>query len=255
MKSLAGKTAVVTGAASGIGKATAVTLANYGCRVCLADIDSEGVEQVAATIRADGGYAIASAIDVRDASSNRAVMQYAVAETGALDIVHLNAGVLYRGSVLECSIEEWETSMAVNVTGVFHGIREAANAMAGAHGSIVVTASVAAILASAQMAAYITTKHAVAGLVKAAAADLAPQGIRVNGVCPGATYTGMLLTQGSLEEVNRSPVAEFSPMRRVAEPHEIAELVSFLASDEASYVTGAVYPVDGGSCAVGRRSV
>lgn len=252
---LEGKVVLVTGAGSGIGEASAKAFARYGCKVCVADVREGSAKAVASSIVASGGTAMAVAVDVASEASQKELFSEILKKFGQLDIAHLNAGVLPRGGVLETSISEWQQALDVNVTGVLIGVRGCAETMGPHGGAIVVTASVAGLLGSAGMAAYVVSKHAVVGLVKAAAADLNSQNIRVNAVCPGATYTGMLLASGSLEEVNRSPVAELNIQRRVAEPKEIAEVVCFLSSDSASYITGGIYPVDGGSTATGRRSV
>lgn len=252
---LEGKVVLVTGAGSGIGEASAKAFAKYGCNVCVADVREGAANAVASAIIASGGTAIALTVDVASEVSQKEMFSAILERFGRLDIAHLNAGVLPRGGVLETKISDWQQAFDVNVTGVLIGIRGCAEAMEPQGGAIVVTASVAGLLGSAGMAAYVVSKHAVVGLVKAAAADLNCKSIRVNAVCPGATYTGMLLASGSLAEVNRSPVAELNIQRRVAEPKEIAEVVCFLSSDSASYITGGVYPVDGGSTATGRRSV
>lgn len=252
---LEGKVVLVTGAGSGIGEASANAFSKYGCKVCVADLRGDAAIAVASAIVASGGTAMAITVDVANEASQKELFSAILERFGQLDIAHLNAGVLPRGGVLDTHLSDWQQALDVNVTGVLLGIRGCAEAMGGRGGAIVVTASVAGLLGSAGMAAYVVSKHAVVGLVKAAAADLNSEGIRVNAVCPGATYTGMLLASGSLEEVNRSPVAELNIQKRVAEPSEIAEVVCFLSGEAASYVTGGIYPVDGGSTATGRRSV
>lgn len=245
-ESLHDRVALITGAASGIGRATARKFAGYGCKVCVADISGDGAAVVAAEIREAGGAAFGLTMDVSKNEDWERAVGLVRQEFGRLDIAHLNAGVLKPGSVLDCSEQDWLQAIQVNINGVWYGMRNVAPAMNG-KGAIVVTASVAGVSGSPDMASYVTTKHAVIGLVKAAAADLHALGIRVNAICPGATYTGMLLGAGTHEELNRSPMARLNIQQRVADPAEVAEVVCFLASDAASYVTGGIYPVDGGS--------
>ncbi len=239
--------ALVTGAASGIGLASAKMLAQRGATLCIADIDEAGATQVAGDIINNGGKAMYYAMDVTSEAANQAVVTEVVERYGRLDIAHLNAGVLALSSIMDCSYAEWKRVIDVNLNAVFLGLRACGGPMQKQGcGTIIVTASLAGSFGSKGMSAYIASKHGVVGLVKAAAAEWGGAGIRVNAVSPGATYTDMLVVYGSLEEVNRSSLIDTVMLQRVAEPHEVAELVSFLASDAASYITGGIYPVDGG---------
>jgi NAD(P)-dependent dehydrogenase (short-subunit alcohol dehydrogenase family) len=239
--------AVVTGAGSGIGRATAVLLAAKGASVCVADINSESALQVAADINAEGGNAFAFAIDVCSEQANADMVAAVLAHYGRLDIAHLNAGILLQQSILQCDLSSWNKVLDVNLTGIFLGIKHCVEPMlAQGGGSIITTASFAGREAGVGIPAYTAAKHGVVGLTKAAAAEFGAQKVRVNAICPGAVYTDMLITAGTREEVNQSPLGEKMMLRRVGEAREVAELVAFLASDAASYITGNAYPVDGG---------
>jgi NAD(P)-dependent dehydrogenase (short-subunit alcohol dehydrogenase family) len=244
------KVALVTGAASGIGRATAELMARSGAKVCIADIHEQGAEAVARSIIQNGGQALACKLDVTSEADNLAVVAKVLDQFGRLDVAHLNAGIVLAKDLLSCDLPSWKKVLAVNLDGVFLGIRSAAPAMSQGKGAIVVTASMSGLIGSAGLAAYIASKHGVVGLVKAAAIELGPN-IRVNAVCPGATHTPMLLMPGTLDDINNSPLGRSAVLRRVAEPHEVAQLVCFLASPAASYITGVAYPVDGGISASG----
>ena len=247
---LSGRAALVTGAASGIGRAAALELARQGARVTCVDLDLDRAEQTAKQIASEGGDASAVRADVTRPEENERMVRTAEERHGALRIAYLNAGVAAAAHVLELTVEEWDRVCAVNLRGVFLGIQAAGRAMrAAGGGAIVVTASTAGLLGAYESAAYCATKHGVLGLVKSAAADLAMHGIRVNAVCPGMVDTPLL---GPLHGDRERLVAVFgryAPQNRVGQPEEIARVVAFLASDDASYVTGAGWPVDGGQSA------
>lgn len=255
--SLKGKSAIITGASSGIGLATAKLMAAHGANLCLADINEQGVAAVAEELSGLGGNVIYCAVDVASEQSNENMAEKTLSAFGQIDIAHLNAGVMDLVPILGSDVASWQRTLDVNLTGVFFGIRSCAPDMvARGQGSIVVTASVSGILGNKSMPAYTASKHGVVGLVKAASAELGVSGVRINAVCPGATYTQMMLDGGlSLAEANKGEYAKMSVLGRIAEAKEIGEMVCFLASDASSYMTGGIYPVDGGMSAVGRKPI
>lgn len=250
---LAGKRALVTGAAGGIGKAIAAALARHGVRVAVADLDRAKAERTAADL---GGGAIALDVDVRRRQSVEAVFAALLAAWGGVDIVCANAGVSTMRRAVELTDEEWDLNFDVNTRGVFLTNQIAARLFLkqDSRGVIVNTASLAAKIGAPLLAHYSASKFAVLGWTQALARELAPAGIRVNAVCPGT-----ILTQASrnhMERVGQSFEdwnAEQSSRQllgRVGDPREVAYPVVFLASDEASFITGTHLMVDGGYVAV-----
>lgn len=243
---LAGKAALVTGAASGIGWASALAMAAAGARVLAADRDGEGAERCAAAIRAVGGEAVSHQADVTVEADVAAMVEAAVRQFGRLDCAFNNAGVAPNPSAELADVTEadWARVIGVNLTGVFLCLKHEILAMRGAGGGAIVnTASIAARTGLSRAAAYVAAKHGVMGLTRTAAMDHAKDGIRVNSVSPG--YVRTPLAAAAIERRGETILARV-PMGRLGLPEEIAEAVVWLCSDHARYITGEGLGVDGG---------
>ena len=250
---LAGKSAIVTGGAGGIGRATSLALAAEGARVAVVDLKQDAAEAVAAEIRAAGGEAIAFGADVSAEPDVERVVAAAAAEFGGIDIAFNNAGIIRRTTAVETTVEEWDRVFGVNVRGIFLMCKHVVPIMAekGA-GSIINTGSGWGLKGGGQAISYCASKGAVVNMTRALAIDHGPQGIRVNSVNPGDVNTGMLRDEArQLGQETGSFLAEAAdrPLRRMGQPTEIAAAVVWLASDESSYVTGSALVVDGGGIA------
>jgi NAD(P)-dependent dehydrogenase (short-subunit alcohol dehydrogenase family) len=247
-----GRVALVTGAGSGLGRASAERLSAEGASVVLVDIDRAAVDAVAAGL---GGEALVVVADVADEEAVGDAVARAVDRFGRIDLHHLNAGIF--GSFIalpDLPVEEFERVMAVNVRGQFLGLRAAFRQFSAQRstGSIVVTASIASLTGAADLLAYHTSKHAVVGLVHGAAVYGGPLGIRVNAVAPGIVPTELFAaaagTSGGKNDMELR--ASTTPLRRAGTPEEIAGVAAFLLSDDAAYVTGQVVSADGGATIV-----
>jgi NAD(P)-dependent dehydrogenase (short-subunit alcohol dehydrogenase family) len=239
-----GKVAVVTGGANGIGFAAARLLAAHGAAVWIFDLEREKPGDAAAKI---GGRAMAA--DVTDRQSIDAALAAVTATTGTPDIVIANAGIAAEADLWDHTAEDWERILRVNLTGAFHTVQAAARLMKPRRsGSIVLTASTNSYDGEARLAAYNASKAGLLGLVHTAANELGPYQIRVNAVCPGLIRTRLTERHFSTPEVLRDYFRQI-PMGRGGEPNEVARASLFLASDLASYITGATLFVDGGQMA------
>jgi NAD(P)-dependent dehydrogenase (short-subunit alcohol dehydrogenase family) len=250
---LADKSAIVTGGAGGIGRATSLAFAAEGARVAVVDVAPGAAEAVAAEIRDAGGTAIALTADVSDEADIERVVADTVAAFGSLDVVFNNAGIIRRTTAVETTAEEWDRVFGVNVKGIFLMCKHAVPVMAAnGGGSIINTGSGWGLKGGAQAISYCASKGAVVNMTRALAIDHGPQGIRVNSVNPGDVNTGMLRDEArQLGQETGSFLAEAAdrPLQRMGEPSEIAAAVVWLASDESSYVTGSALVVDGGGIA------
>ena len=250
---LANKVAIVTGGASGIGRAAALLFAREGAAVALADLNAKAGQDVVSEIQDTGGRAFFESIDVSKAADCRSLVEHTLREFGKIDILFNNAGIIRRATILDLSEEDWDRVMAVNVKSMFLLSREVIPHMQKAGGgSIINTSSGWGLTGGAKAAVYCASKGAVVLLTKAMAVDHGPQNIRVNCICPGDTDTGMLRSEAQqLGEANDRFLAEAAkrPLGRVGTPDEIARAALYLAGDASSFVTGAALVVDGGGLA------
>lgn len=246
VKDFEGHVVLITGAATGIGRATALAFASRGASVAIGDVDDRANETVE-LIQKEGGEAVFFKTDVTNGEEVKSLVKQTVEQFGGLHHAFNNAGILNKPAKF-ADIEEdvFDKVMAVDVKGVFLAVKHELEYMvANGGGTIVNTASVAGLIADPNMAPYVTAKHAVTGLTKSAAFDHAQDGIRVNTVAPGLTETPM--TQMWKDDAEKWAEVTYNvPMRRAAKPEEIAEMVVFLSSDAASFCNGYVYAVDGG---------
>jgi NAD(P)-dependent dehydrogenase (short-subunit alcohol dehydrogenase family) len=247
---IAGKACVVTGAGSGIGRATAVRLAEEGGSVLAVDISREPLEQTVGEITRSGGVAVAQQADVSDSAQVDAMIAACVARFGSIDVLVNNAGVNLPGVLHEVSDEEIDRTLGVNVRGPIYGCRAAIpHMLRQGGGSIINMSSVNGIVSEPFLAVYSASKGAIVMLTKGVALDYAKQGIRCNAICPGWVDTPInhahAAMLGGLERVY-AEIDSFQPIGRPGEPREIANVALFLASDEASFMTGSVVVADGG---------
>ncbi len=240
---LKGKSAFVTGAGSGIGEAVARRLAAAGARVAVTDRNGEAARRVAAELPND---AMAWTLDVSDDRAVGDVIEAVADQFGGLHLAVNNAGMgKYSGPLHEETPEGWRATLGVNLDGAFYCLRHELRIMsAQGEGSIVNIASILGIVGVTNASAYVASKHALVGLTKAAALDYAKQNIRVNAVCPAFIETPALMTHSN--EQARAALAERHPIGRLGKSEEVAELVTFLLSDRASFMTGGVHLTDGG---------
>ena len=245
------KVALVTGASSGIGRATALVFAREGAKVVVADLNVVGGQETVQLVKAAGGEAVFVETDVAQAASVEAMVQTALDTYGRLDCAHNNAGVEgVLSRTAEQTEQDWEPVIRINLKGVWLCMKyELPHMVQQGSGAIVNTASGAGLIGVKRMAAYVASKHGVIGLTKTAALEYAKSGVRVNAVCPGVIQTAMVgRVSGRRPDVLEKMIAA-EPIGRSGQPEEIAESVVWLCSDAASFVTGHAMAVDGGAVA------
>lgn len=246
---LAEKRIVITGAGSGIGRATSILAAGYGAKVVCVDV-SDGVDETVASINDQGGSAIAIKADVSDESAVIGFVDECIKQFGGIDGIYANAGVSGgRKTLTELTIEDWQRTLAVNTVGVFLAIKHSVPHFVGqGHGAIVCTASVAGLRANAGGVDYSASKAGVISIVQTTAYQLYGTGVRINAICPGLIETGMTKPTFDMarEKGREDKIGQINPTKRYGQPSEIGEAACFLLSDRASYVNGHALPVDGG---------
>jgi NAD(P)-dependent dehydrogenase (short-subunit alcohol dehydrogenase family) len=246
-----GKRIIVTGAGSGIGRAAAIAFAMEGGRVLVADVKGDAAAAVAEEIEAAGGEVASAVVDVSRSPEVQEMVAKAVRLFGGLDVAFNNAGIDRNGLPLaEVEEDVFDRLVAVNLKGCFLSMKHEIPAMlAAGGGAIVNTSSIRGVLGRPGLSPYAASKHGVVGLTKSAALDYAASGIRINAICPGATDTPMFRSWGNRPEMYERVISEIAA-RRVAAPEEIARSVLFMASDDASFMTGHAMLVDGGQSAM-----
>jgi NAD(P)-dependent dehydrogenase (short-subunit alcohol dehydrogenase family) len=243
---LRGRSAVVTGAAKGIGRATAEIFAREGARLVITDIDDSGLEELRGELASSGAEVEAVVGDVSVVEDARRMIRASVERYGGLDILVANAGVIPLNNIVEATPEDWDRVMAVDGRGMFLTCKYAVEAMLEREesgGSIVCLSSISGLAGQADQSTYGPAKFVASGITKHLAVEWADRGIRVNAVAPGTIRTEAV---ASLPESYVAPMRDAHPIGRLGEPAEVASAILFLASDEASFITGTILPVDGG---------
>ena len=247
--SLTGQVALVTGAGHGIGRASALALAQAGALVVASDVDFARAAETEQLIKNAGNKGVGTVADVTDEKAMAAVVDDVVRTYGQLDVVHANAGVLMAGTALTQTLDEWDKTFRVNVRGTFLTVRAVLPQMIKQKsGAIIITASISGLVGEPDLVAYNSSKGALVNLTRQLAVEYAGHGIRVNGICPGWIETGFndpVLAHLDTEELDQM-VKRQVPLGRQGTPEDIAPSVVFLASDWARYITGQLLPIDGG---------
>jgi NAD(P)-dependent dehydrogenase (short-subunit alcohol dehydrogenase family) len=245
MKLLENKVAIITGAGSGIGKATAKLFAQHGAKVVVSDISEETGNSAVQEIKESGGDAVFFKADSSSPSDNEALVKQTIQQYGKLDIAVNNAGI---GGPLgltgEYPLDGWKKTIDINLSGVFYGLRYQLPAMSKGGGTIVNIASILGQAGTKLSPAYVAAKHGVVGLTKAAALEYADKNIRINAVGPGYIKTPLVIN--TLDDAALKALVGLHPIGRLGKSEEIAELILWLASPKSSFVTGSYYPADGG---------
>ncbi|MEK6748601.1 MAG: SDR family oxidoreductase [Pseudomonadota bacterium] len=247
-KRFVNKVALVTGAGSGIGKATALAFASEGAKVLVADRDFSSLTHTVAQIQQAGGEAVACEVDIADSASVQSMMQTCLQRFSRLDHAVNNAGILGAMQALTADYDEglFNQVIAVNLRGTFLCMKYQIPHLLKTGGTIVNTASIAGLVGIAALSAYSASKHGIIGLTRTAALEYAKQGLRINAVCPGGTRTPMAGFGSGNDAAAAQAAAAFSPNGRVAEPEEMAAAIIWLSSAQSSYVNGHPLVVDGG---------
>jgi len=249
MKRFEGKAALVTGAASGIGRASAIRLAAEGAKMMLGAISKSGLEETAKAITEAGGQAAVQVFDVSDADACRSCVSATIAEFGRLDVLCNIAGILKMTRFEDMTDEQWQQTLGINLSGVFYMSKAAIPHLLETKGNIINMASTAGLVGQAYNTHYCATKAGVVMLSRAMAIEFGDRGVRVNAICPGGVKTALVENLQIPENADMNLMAKLFPLVEQAEPEEIATAVAYLASSEARFVTGSVFAIDGGQTA------
>lgn len=245
---LEGKVVIVTGAASGIGRAAARLFARNGASLVIGDVNERAASDVVADIRSNGGECVFRHVDVRSDEQCAALVEAALTRYGQLDAAFNNAGVAGPAVVADqLAVDQWREIIDVNLTGTFNCMVHELRAMESSGGAIVNTASIKGLTGARGASAYSASKHGILGLTRSVALECGKNGIRINAICPGYVATEMTTgSEAALQTGFIEKALSNAAIRRMADPDEVAELVLWLCSDRSSYVTGAHFVIDGG---------